>query len=288
MPDHLHPVERMRSHRPLTPLAEAETFAYRPWRASVDGPVLGHMAWSLAEALCAAGQARPDGFGLCLTDAPTDPAGLSERLEHLRHWAAAHDLIPPERGERMAIRPEPHLEIAAWADRSLMRPFGLWLQKVHINGQVRTPAGPNLWLSLRSPLARSAPGEWDTLVAGGQALGDTAEVAARREAFEEAGLNSAQCAGLLPRGVVALSYQTPLGLHREVLTLFDLDLPADYEPRCHDGEIVLFRCFDAASLETAMLALPIKFAARLIIGNWVRRQQECDPDVLQTGGDMSC
>lgn len=251
---------------------------FLPWSAAADGPALGHLSLPLARALCQAGLMRDAGFGLVLAGGGYDrhdggPETLSARLEAVRARLAARGLIPPWRDEPVHLRPEPQLAPVATVDRSLVRPFGMWLGKVHVVGVLdRGLRTERIWLAQRSAAARSAPGEWDTLVAGGQSAADSVHQAALREGAEEAGLTPALCRGLRLWHRSAAIYQTPLGLHREMLWGFDLDLPAGFRPVCGDGEIQGFALLSRRELGAALRGgRAVKHASGLILDRWLRQ-----------------
>lgn len=202
----------------------------------------------------------------------------------MRQCLAAQNLIGARRDEVMAVRLHPDAPVPAHADRSLLRPLGMWLTKVHVNGIVTAPRrAPRIWLSQRSLDATSAPGEWDTLVAGGgQSAGHDPTETARREGAEEAGLSRALCAGLACRGAQNLIHATALGLHREKTVVFDLDLPDDFAPVCRDGEVRDLRLLGLADMQGALAGgLPIKFSsAHVLRGVAVRLTQPAGASVM--------
>jgi 8-oxo-dGTP pyrophosphatase MutT (NUDIX family) len=117
-----------------------------------------------------------------------------------------------------------------------VRAFG-----VHVNAWVRGPRGPRLWVALRSRTKATHPGKLDHLVAGGQPAGLGLRENLAKEAMEEAGVPP----GLAQRAVAVAPFRyrllTPEGLRDDTLFVYDLELPAEFEPRALDGEVEQFR-----------------------------------------------
>lgn len=166
--------------------------------------------------------------------------GLSMRLEAIRRVLCKEGLIGPPRDELMPVCLLPGGPELGRIDRSAVRALGLWIDKVHINGIVQTSDGVQIWLARRAPDAEWNPDRFDTMVAGGRAAGRGLAETACSEGWEEAGLQGPQLKGLRAAGRLALTYASKKGFHREVLTMFDLALPADFVPQCQDGEIASF------------------------------------------------
>lgn len=109
-----------------------------------------------------------------------------------------------------------------------------------------------IWLSHRVATARSNPGAFDTLVAGGLPLGrDPAETLVA-EAAEEAGIGPDLLQAATPAGSWAITCAGGPFLHREVLIAHDLWLPPDVVPVCSDGEIKASRLFAWDALRSAV------------------------------------
>ncbi|CUX79432.1 MAG: NUDIX domain [Roseibaca calidilacus] len=164
-------------------------------------------------------------------------APLSDRLEDVRAALHKTGMIGPARGELMALRLVPEGPELAVIDRSAVRILGLWVHKVHVNGLVQGSGPPQVWLSRRAAHAEWNANRFDTLVAGGCAAGHGIEQTVRLESWQEAGLTSAQLADLKPVSRMSVQYPSERGFLREVLIIFDLDLPGNFTPECHDGEI---------------------------------------------------
>jgi 8-oxo-dGTP pyrophosphatase MutT (NUDIX family) len=129
-------------------------------------------------------------------------------------------------------------------ERAAFRFFGLMSRAVHINGWL--PDG-RLLCGRRALSKPTDPGLLDNLAAGGLTAGEDPLACARRELWEEAGVDAALSAGLRPGGMLRTVRPTAQGLHDEVLHVFNLDLPADFRPANQDGEVAEFLVWPASA-----------------------------------------
>jgi len=88
----------------------------------------------------------------------------------------------------------------------------------------------------------------DNLVAGGVASGQDPWRALQRECGEEAGIPPVLAREARPAGTLSVCQDVPEGLNREVLHVYDLSLPAGFEPRNADGEVSEFLPLDAQQM----------------------------------------
>ncbi len=212
----------------------------------------GESVGKLIPAVQAALLHRVGSFGLTLhTDGSSSPTlGLGHRLstpQELQQCcqALAADLhnagyIAGWRNELFTLKKP---DGSAWFDleRASFRTFGFESEAVHIHGH--TQSG-QVWLGRRSTLKAIDPGLLDNLAAGGLSSGETPVNCARRELWEEAGVDEVLSKNLiaLPKTLVSERIETQ-GVHRELLHCFSLQLPADFTPENKDGEVSGFmRC----------------------------------------------
>ena len=177
-----------------------------------------------------------------------NPYGLSAVVEQL----AKEGLIPGWRNERYRIAELFEIERAA------ARPFGLTTQAVHLNGIV---GGERLWLARRSATKPIDPGMLDNLVGGGVTAGLAPDHVLVKESWEEAGIPAELSRKAMPRGTTSVLREVPEGVQSEIIFIYDLELPADFGPRNHDGEVSEFKLlpfgeidFDALTYEAAIVA----------------------------------
>ena len=132
-------------------------------------------------------------------------------------------------------------------ERAAMIYFGIPSCGVHINGWVRDPQHPEssrpcaMWVAKRSLSKATYAGLLDQMVAGGQPTGVSIAENVRKESEEEASLPPEVVAQITPTGPVSYRYATPKGLSTKTLMTFDVEMPADLQPLCADGEVDEFR-----------------------------------------------
>ncbi len=122
----------------------------------------------------------------------------------------------------------------------------------HLNGFVRGPEGIELWIGRRAADRRIDPLHLDNLVAGGLPFGVPLEENLLKECQEEADIPAELAAQAIPVGAVSYCRESEHGLKPDVMYCYDLELPADFVPRCTDGEVESFH------------RLPVSEVARLV------------------------
>lgn len=193
-----------------------------------------------------------------------DPNAFNHRLQG---WAArlhADGQLPGWRNEVVAIF-GPRTDAPLFrVERALLRPLGLLLRTVQLNVYTWDAThGLRLWAARRAAHKAVDPGLLDSLVAGGMADEETPLETLFREAAEEAGLPLALSRRALPSGIMDSSAVEHDGvapiLHRERMHVFDLQVPADFEPSFPDGET-----------EEATLLSPEEIIQQIKAGQWTR------------------
>lgn len=176
------------------------------------------------------------------------------------------------RGEAFDVRETPEGPVLARLDRGALPAFGVLSQGVHVNGFVRRPDGPHLWMGWRSRTRPVAPGQMDNIVAGGIPAGLAPAECLLKEAWEEAALPGAIAARAVPVGRVSYVMATEEGLRRDVLHLFDLELPEGVAPRPNDSEVARFELLPAAEvLRVVAAGGPVKFNVNLVLIDFALR-----------------
>jgi 8-oxo-dGTP pyrophosphatase MutT (NUDIX family) len=159
-----------------------------------------------------------------------EPASLSPIVEEL----AREGFIPGWRNERYGISGLFEIERAA------ARPFGLTTYAVHLNGISFDEN--NMWIARRSAAKPIDPGMLDNLVGGGISAGSSLEETLVKEAWEEAGIAAELARSAKRGGTVRILRDVPEGVQSEVISVYDLVLPAGFEPTNQDGEVAEFQC----------------------------------------------
>jgi 8-oxo-dGTP pyrophosphatase MutT (NUDIX family) len=188
-----------------------------------------------------------------------DAAGLGRVVEEL----AQEGFIPGWRNERYRIAELFDIERAA------ARPFGLTTQAVHVNGI----AGERMWLARRSPTKPIDPGLLDNLVGGGISVGFSVEATLVKEAWEEAGIPAELARRAKPGGTISILREVPEGVQSETISVYDLELPADFRPQNQDGEVSEFKLVTFAEVEREVLA----YEAGLVALDYLQRRRARGP-----------
>ena len=164
-------------------------------------------------------------------------------------------------------------------ERAAATLFGITAYGVHLNGFVRDNDRLSMWIGRRSQSAAVEPGKLDQMVAGGLPAGlDIVENLAK-EAAEEASIPADLVARAKPAGTVSYCTDWPGGLKRDVLFIFDLELPADFVPSNSDGELDAFTLLPIADvMATVRETDNFKFNCSLVVIDFLIRHGVIEPD----------
>jgi 8-oxo-dGTP pyrophosphatase MutT (NUDIX family) len=181
------------------------------------------------------------------------------------------------RAEPFDIRATPDGPVLGRLDRGAVPSFGVIGQGVHVNGFVRRADGLHLWCGVRARTKSVAPGQLDHIVAGGIPAGLSPRECLVKEAAEEASIPPELAATAVATGRVSYVLRNAEGLRRDVLHVFDLELPADVTPTPQDGEVERFELWPAAALLEEVLARDnIKFNVNLVLIDFFLRHALLD------------
>lgn len=217
---------------------------------------IGYVKPELAEKLCA-----QEGTISRLPDAVVMPIGL---LAHFNELAVAVGV--PTRREDFDVRALAEGEVLGVLDRGALPSFGVLGQGVHLNGLVRRADGVQLWVARRAADKKLDPGKLDHLVAGGIPAGYTPFETLLKEAAEEAGLTEDLTAQA--RMIARFSYDMdrPEGLRRDVIHVYDLEVPESFQPQAMDGEVESFELWPLEQVREALLTTDsFKFNVILVL-----------------------
>jgi 8-oxo-dGTP pyrophosphatase MutT (NUDIX family) len=177
-----------------------------------------------------------------------DLDGLAAAVEQL----AKEGFIPGWRNERYRIADLFDIERAA------ARPFGLTTQAVHLNGIV----GERMWLARRSATKPIDPGMLDNLVGGGVSAGLSQFQVLLKEAWEEAGIAAELAQKATPGGTVRVLREVAQGVQSETISIYDLEVPEDFQPQNQDGEVSEFKLLAFPNVERETLTYEAELVAR--------------------------
>jgi isopentenyldiphosphate isomerase len=195
-------------------------------------------------------------------------AALHEVLEVLVEQGAVTYL----HGEKYPVTAGGRLEAHLLIDRACAPYFGVRAFGQHLNGYVRGPGGLELWVAKRAADRRVYPSHLDNLVAGGLPWGATLADNLRKECREEADIPPELAARAVGVGAVSYCRESDRGLKPDVMYCYDLDVPADFRPRCTDGEVEQFYLWPAERvLETVRDTEQFKLNCNLVIIDFLVR-----------------
>jgi 8-oxo-dGTP pyrophosphatase MutT (NUDIX family) len=208
-------------------------------------------------------------------DVDTVSAPIDEVVEAL----VAERNIPKWRNETFDV-------MARWGDKPIFRLdrgavpfFGVRAYGVHLNGYRFIDGRMHLWVGRRAPDKRVAPDKLDNIVAGGIGNGHGIYDTLVKESEEEGGIPEFLVKNAVPVGAVTYCMETELGIRDDVLFAYDLELPADFTPKCNDGEIVHFELMPAADVVERVRATDdFKFNVNLVILDFARRHGLLSPE----------
>lgn len=175
------------------------------------------------------------------------PERRTAALDGCTRALARAGLVTGWRNERYAIGSTQRPTVLFDIERAAMHRFGLLAHGANLNGYVGEAASLHLWIARRSERKPIDPGLLDTLVGGGIGVGYTAWETLIKESAEEAGLPRDLVLQARSATPVRNVREVPDGLHRELVCVYDLALPASFEPVNRDGEVAGFHL---ASVQT--------------------------------------
>ncbi len=187
--------------------------------------------------------------------------------------------LPRLSGELFAVGAGPGEAPLFLLDRSALQAFGFAAVGVHLNGYVRRADGLHVWVAERAADRHSYPGRLDNMVAGGQPAGLSLRENLVKEAGEEAGIPRALAEQARPAGFVTYCLETEAGLRPDILYVWDLELPAGFQPRNSDGEVARFALWPVERLaETVCETTRFKFNCNLVIADFLIRRGVLQPE----------
>jgi 8-oxo-dGTP pyrophosphatase MutT (NUDIX family) len=208
-----------------------------------------------------------------------DRAAVSRAVEAVVDALVSEQRLPRWRDETFDVA-------ARWGeapvfrlDRGAVPFFGTRAYGVHLNGYRRKGDELYLWIGRRASDKRIAPNKLDNLVAGGIGNGQGVIDTLLKEAEEEASIPTSLCKTATPAGAVSYRMENRLGIRDDVLFVYDLETPADFVPKCNDGEIAEFTLMPAAAvLQRVRDTRDFKFNVNLVILDFAVRHGLLRPD----------
>lgn len=213
----------------------------------------------------------PADAGHALRDAGLAPPARSRLLQEAAISLRELGLVPGWRDELCELHDDEAGELARF-ERGAFRTLGLCNHAVHVNGWREDG---RLWVARRSATKTSSPGMLDNLAAGAISAGESPRLAATRELWEEAGVPAGLAESMLfPGRSIRSLRRIEHGVHDEIIVCIDLLLPADFQPRCHDGEVQAFYCMGIDEVQAALAHDEFSHEAALATADWLQRRPQ--------------
>jgi isopentenyldiphosphate isomerase len=208
----------------------------------VDDERLGMARIEFARALCELDDQAfaLESAGLRWAGAPSGFDARTDAMHALCDELIARGLISHQHGEQYPVTAGRREDARFLIDRACAPYFGVRAFGQHINGFVRRPAGIMMWIARRSADRRVYPNRLDNMVAGGLPWGIALRDNLRKECAEEAGMSAELADRAIAVGAITYCRASKRGLKPDVMYCYDLELPADFEPCCQDGEVAGF------------------------------------------------
>lgn len=215
---------------------------------------------------------------LCVAD-PTQHA-LDEPFARLAKALFDAGFLPAWRNELYAVRGSDGQRLFA-VERGAVDVLGLPARGTHLNAYVERPEGLALWVARRSRTKPTFPGEWDHLAAGGLPDGLEPRANMVKEAAEEAGVPAAMLHDMREVGQLAYTMALPWGVRQDLVNVYDVVLPATFQPQPFDGEVEAFALWSVAEVLAALRGdAPFKFnvGPAILLSLWRRGLLAHDPE----------
>lgn len=199
------------------------------------------------------------------------PRDLSNSLQTLANQMRIGGFIPGWRNEDFAwVDQNGHKYFRL--ERAAFRTFGFRSMATHINGYTKENT---IWLGRRSENKPTDPGKLDNIAAGGITADETPWVSARRELWEEAGVPPQIADEIEPVGRIHMRRPIPgRGFHDEQLYVYDLELPHQFIPTNHDGEVSGFIQVSYAEAAARILADEFTSDAAFVTADFILRRNK--------------
>jgi 8-oxo-dGTP pyrophosphatase MutT (NUDIX family) len=208
-----------------------------------------------------------------------DADTLSRTVDRVVDKLVAERRIPKWRNETFDVAP-------CWGEKPIFRLdrgavpfFGVRAYGVHLNGYRREGDRYSLWIGKRASNKQVAPGKLDNMVAGGIGNGYGAAATLAKEAEEEASVGAELIARAVAAGALTYRMETKHGIRDDVMFVYDLEVPEDFQPSNGDGEIAGFELMRLTDiLERIRTTSDLKFNVNLVILDFAVRHGVLRPD----------
>ncbi len=265
----------------LDRIAECNTYDLAGFRRfEVAGRRVGWIRHGLARRLAKFGHVFELGDErVRLAAGLADFAARSQAMAEVVATLAGDGVVTGVRHEMYPVTGDDDAPPLLEMERAAVPFFGVRAFGVHMNGFVRRADGLHMWIGRRARDKPTYPGMLDNMVAGGQPIGVGLIDNLIKEAAEEAGIPQSLARRAVPVGAITYCLETPEGLKPDVQYCYDLELPADFVPANHDGEIEEFFLWPIAQAAAVVRdSHEFKFNCNLVIIDFLVRHGVIGPE----------
>jgi 8-oxo-dGTP pyrophosphatase MutT (NUDIX family) len=214
---------------------------------------------------------KRDARGVRIAESLDDPTARTAAVGEVIDALHRDGLIGGWRNERYAVVSAFDAPPLFHIERAAARYFGTTTYAAHANGYCATGGGSEMWLARRAVTKPIDPGMLDNLVGGGMCAGVLPLETIVREAWEEAGITEALARNAKPAGTLDILREVPEGVQSEVIFVFELELPPEFEPHNEDGEVADFQRLPLAKVQSMLGRGLITLDASLVIMRFLER-----------------
>jgi len=200
---------------------------------------------------------------------------VAEVLQALKERGA----IPGWRGELYPVNRGFAERPLLLMERAATPHFGLLTYGINVNGLVRDGTDWKVWIARRSATKHVDPNMLDLVVGGGQPYGISLSDNLLKECAEEACIGPTLAEHARPVGITTMVIEAAEGLRVGLQFAYDLELPADFQPRNEDGEVAAFQLWSMDELEHSLrTADDFMYDAMLVKLDLLLRHGRLTPD----------
>ena len=206
------------------------------------------------------------------------PAARTEAVASvLAEWRAG--LFPGWRDELYRVSTAFDAPPLMALERAAASTFGILRYGAHLNGVVRKNGHLHLWVARRSLDKPEQPGKLDHIVAGGIPAGLSAWDVVIKECGEEANIPPELARHARPVSLISYVIDANYRRHRDLIFIYDLELPETFVPQNTDGEVAEFYLWPIEQvIETVVATENFKMNNNLVIIDFLLRYGYIGPD----------
>jgi 8-oxo-dGTP pyrophosphatase MutT (NUDIX family) len=228
-------------------------------RATTDDVVIGSIEPGLAQRMVEAGLPIAVAAGGWRIDASPLNVGLARMAD----WLRAQGLASAWRNELLSVTDARGSEVGV-IERAAVRPLGIATHAVHLVGWAEQGG---MWVQQRAFDKATDPGQWDTLMGGLMAAGETVATTLARETWEEAGLRVAELREVSARDRLTVRRPVSNGYMVEHIHVHETIVPTRLTPVNQDGEVARFERLSLGELRERLQAGAFTLEAALILAD---------------------